>query len=410
VTVGAEPEIEDVIRAVSDLVGKPVTLLRANAATWDSDFDATAMIVEIDALTTAPSGFCWALLNETDIGTIEPVWARASLRSWIEERTNGWSELRPQWSWPGWLAEASRWMQEQMITAGYEEPEVPHIHYLWGVSAVLAAGSRSGSAFMKCSSDRFRHEARTTQALAERSPDYLPEVVAIEPERGWLLMRDLGGKPLGDQPESTWELGIDALAGVQQLWLGRADELQQTGAEARPLTTLADWVNGTARDAELMERLTPESRDDWLESVPGMVDACTTLDRVGPGVSLVHGDFHPWNVVAGKDGTRIFDWTDAAVGHPFLDIVTYVMRTDDVALRRHLFDRYLNRWSDYLSSENLQEAGRLALVVGALYQAHTYTQLIPTVMPDDLSDLRDGDIRWMQRALYRSVHGIDGPY
>jgi Ser/Thr protein kinase RdoA (MazF antagonist) len=234
--------------------------------------------------------------------------------------------------------------------------------------------------------------------------------VAIEPERGWLLMRDLGGKPLGDQPESTWELGIDALAGVQQLWLGRADELQQTRAEARPLTTLADWVNGTARDAELIERLTPESRDDWLESVPGMVDACTTLDRVGPGVSLVHGDFHPWNVVAGKDGTRIFDWTDAAVGHPFLDIVTYVMRTDDVALRRHLFDRYLNRWSDYLSSEDLEEAGRLALVVGALYQAHTYTQLIPTVMPDDLSDLRDGDIRWMQRALYRSVHGIDGPY
>jgi hypothetical protein len=48
--------------------------------------------------------------------------------------------------------------------------------------------------------------------------------------------------------------------------------------------------------------------------------------------------------------------------------------------------------------------------VGALYQAYTYTQLIPTVMPDDLADLRDGDIRWLRRALDRLRHGIGGPY
>jgi Ser/Thr protein kinase RdoA (MazF antagonist) len=223
-------------------------------------------------------------------------------------------------------------------------------------------------------------------------------------------MRELDAPLLGDQPESMWELGLDALAGLQQEWLGRTDDLLATGAELRPLRQLADWVNGTPLDADFMGRLAPEARDAWLASMPAMVDACTSLDRIGPGVSLMHGDFHPWNVVAGQDGTRIFDWTDAAVAHPFLDLVTYIMRTDDLALRRYLLQRYLGLWSKYLSSDDLQAAGQLALVVGALYQAYTYSPLIPTVMPDDLAQLRDGDVHWLQRALDRLDRGIQGAY
>ena len=159
-----------------------------------------------------------------------------------------------------------------------------------------------------------------------------------------------------------------------------------------------------------MNRLAPQVRGAWLQSVPAMVGACTSLDRIGPGTSLTHGDFHPWNVVAGQDGPRIFDWTDAAVAHPFLDLVTYITRTDDLARRRYLLQRYLGLWSKYLSPDDLHAAGQLALVAGALYQAHTYSQLIPTVMPDDLAQLRDGDVHWLQRALDRLDHGIHGAY
>jgi hypothetical protein len=410
VAVSAEPATDEVIRGVSRLAGEPVTLLRANAAAWDAGFDVTALIAEIGPLATAPGGFCWALLDEPDVETIDPHWARASVRSWIRERSAGWSDLRPQWSRPGWLAEAARWMRDQMIAAGYLDPEVPRIHHLWGISVVLSAASRTGTAFLKCSSDRFRHEGRMTQALAGRSREYLPDVLAVEPDRGWLLMRDLDAPLLGDQPESTWQLGLDALAGLQQEWLGRTGDLLAAGTDLRPLGQLADWVNGTALDPDLMGRLAPESRDAWLRSVPAMADACTSLDRIGPGPSLVHGDFHPWNVVAGQDRTRIFDWTDAAVAHPFLDLVTYIMRTGDLALRRHLLQHYLQLWSRYLSPDDLKEAGRLALVAGALYQAYTYSQLIPTVMPDDLAQLRDGDVDWLRRALDRLDRGIQGAY
>lgn len=410
VAVSVEPGMGEVVREVSRLVGEPVTLLRANAAAWDSGYEVTALIAEIGPLSTEPDGFCWALLDEADMETLEPAWARASMRSWIRERTTGWSDLRPQWSRPGWLAEAAVWMHEQMIMAGYPDPEVPRVHHLWGLSVVLVAASRAGSAFMKCSGDRFRQECRVTQVLADRSRAYLPGVLAIEPDRGWLLMRDFDAPLLGDQPESMWDRGLDALAGLQQEWLGRTGDLLAAGAELRPLSQLADWVTGTAQDAGFMGRLTPQLRSSWLTSVPAMVDTCASLDRIGPGTSLVHGDFHPWNVAAGQDRTQIFDWTDAAVAHPFLDLVTYIMRTNDVTLRRALLQRYLGQWSSYLSPEDLHAAGQLALVAGSLYQAHTYAQLIPTVMPDDLGQLRDGDLDWLQQALDRLDRGIQGAY
>jgi hypothetical protein len=408
--VSAEPDMDEVVRGVSRLVEAPVTLLRANAGAWNADFDATAMIVEIGPLTREPRGFRWVLVSESDVETVDPAWARDSMRSWTREREAGWSDLRPQWSRPGWLAEAAQWMRTHMTAAGYVDPEAPRIHQLWGISVVLSAASPTGRAFLKCSGDRFRHEGRVTQALADRSPGYLPDVLAIEPDRGWMLMRDLDAPLLGDQPESTWALGLDALAGLQQMWLGRSDELLAAGAEPRPLSQLADWVQGTALDAGLMGRFAPEVHDAWLAAAPAMADACLTLDRTGPGPSLVHGDFHPWNVAAGHAGTRIFDWTDAAVGHPFLDLVTYIMRTSDPARRRQLLQRYLALWSRHLSSHDLQAAGQLALVVGPLYQAYNYWQLIPTVMPDDLAQLRDGDVQWLRRALDRLDHGIRGAY
>ena len=410
VVVSAEPGMDEVVQAVSRLLGAPVTLLRANAAAWDADFNTTAMLVEIGPLSTEPRGFRWVVVSESDAQTADPAWARDSMRSWTRERVAGWSDLRPQWSRPGWLAEAAQWMRRQMTAAGYEDPEIPRIHQLWGVSVVLSAASRTGRAFLKCSSDRFRHEGRVTQALADRSPGYLPDVLAIEPDRGWMLMRDLDAPLLGDQPESAWALGLDALAGLQQRWVGRSDELLAAGAEPRTLSQLAEWVQGTALDAGLMGRLAPGVHETWLTAAPAMAEACLTLDRIGPGPSLVHGDFHPWNVAAGTAGTRIFDWTDAAVGHPFLDLVTYIMRTGDPARRHQLLQRYLGLWSRHLSSRDLQAAGQLALVVGALYQAHTYWQLIPTVMPDDLAQLRDGDVQWLRRALDRLDHGIQGAY
>ena len=396
------------------LLGASITLLRLNAVDWYGDFDAKSMVAEIETIgDQAPADFCWDKVGPGDFpgkSAIEPDWAAESVLSWVSERAHGWSDLRPPWSRPGWLAASSSWMLEQLSGAGYVAPRAPGIHHLWGISVVLAADSDSGTAYLKCSSDRFRREAEVTQALAARSPLLLPEVIAVDPGRGWLLMRDLESRELGDQPESAWWLGIDALAELQLSWLNRADELLALGVEERSLTALGEWVRRSAVNDDLLRQLDSDARAEWLASIPEMVDACLRLKELGPGQSLVHGDFHPWNVVASNRSSRIFDWTDACVAHPFLDLVTYVMRSHDMQLRAQLVDRYFAHWSSYISEGDLREAGRLAPVVGALHQAHTYAQLIPTVMPDDLGALKGGDATWLLRALRRKSHGWGGQY
>ncbi|MEO8328434.1 MAG: aminoglycoside phosphotransferase family protein [Candidatus Nanopelagicales bacterium] len=406
-----EPTIEDITQQLAELLGGPVTLLRANALAWRENFDAASIVVEVEPLSWTPAASLgWEPIDESRLEAVDPSWARASVASWLHERASGWSDRRPQWSRPGWMAEASRWLHGQMEAAGYREPQPAKIHHLWGLSVVLSADSLNGTAYLKCSGDHFRAEAAVTQALATRSPALVPDVIAVDSERGWLLMRDLRAHILGDQPEREWWRGLDALVTLQKQWIGRTDELLDLGVDNRPLVTLAAWADDSVRDLDLLSGLTAAERENWSSQVPAMVASCHNLADLGLKPSLVHGDFHPWNVVSGDRGAQIFDWTDAAVAHPFLDLVTYIMRSPDPDLRQAMLLRYLDAWESDLPRTDLHDVGHLALVVGALHQAHTFRRLIPTVMPDDLAQLRGGDAQWLRRAMRLSTGGIEAAY
>ena len=116
-------------------------------------------------------------------------------------------------------------MLEQMAADGRPALGAPRPHQLWGLSVVLRASSSDGDVFLKCSTDLFRHEAIATRALAERTPGHVPEVMAVEADEGWMLMRDLGAGELGEQDESLWHEGVVVHAGIQRSWWGRTDEL-----------------------------------------------------------------------------------------------------------------------------------------------------------------------------------------
>jgi aminoglycoside/choline kinase family phosphotransferase len=301
-------------------------------------------------------------------------------------------------------------MVEQMARDGRPAVGVPRQHHLWGISVVLRTASEDGDVFFKCSPEAFRQEAAITQRLAELMPGLVPDVIAVELSHGWMLMRDLGATELGNQDETLWHEGVVAHAAIQQLWLGRTGELVDLGLPVRTLTGLATHVEEMTEDTALLERMPPELCERWLATAPTLVQSCLRLDEIGPGPTLVHGDFHPWNVVFGPDGARVFDWTDAAVSHPFVDLATYVYRTRDVSVRRRLVDAYLSAWSTQMSEESLREAAALGVVVGALYQVQTYRDLLPTLMAKGADDgLAGADLNWINRSLTRHHQGLDSP-
>jgi hypothetical protein len=130
--------------------------------------------------------------------------------------------------------------------------EQPHVRP-W--STVLRVPSSDGRLFFKATAPVLVHEPGLTAALANWRPDCMPDVLAADSARGWLLMGD-SGTPLrslvrADGHLRRWHPVLPLYAQVQINMAGRLPELLRLGALDRPLADLpahhehllADTVN-----------------------------------------------------------------------------------------------------------------------------------------------------------------------
>jgi hypothetical protein len=298
-------------------------------------------------------------------------------------------------------------MTARLSDLGNPVLEPPRPVYTWGISMVLRAPTAVGPVFLKCSAPHFGREAALTGLLAGVTPDLVTNVIDVDVEENWLLMRDHGDHALGDDPAEAWGPGLETYAAIQRAWRGRTAELVAGGAPERTLAALAEAVPGLAAREALASRLTADEQAAWAAAMPACIEACLRLDRLGPAPTLVHGDLHPWNVAGLAATPRVFDWSDAAVTHPFLDLAVYVTRTPNVAVRKILRDVYLAHWADDLAPPDLAAAGDLAIVAGSLYQVDGYVHLVEALDPDDVSDLGDAARSWALAAIASVEEGIE---
>jgi aminoglycoside phosphotransferase (APT) family kinase protein len=120
--------------------------------------------------------------------------------------------------------------------------------------------------------------------------------------------------------------------------------------------------------------------------------------------SLVHGDLHLANVTEGPRGPLIYDWTDACVAHPFLDLATIRRGTGEVdvaeeELRARLRVAYLPAWSSFEAPERLAGAWELAIPVGALHQAISYRSLVASLQPPIDLHVAESSAWWLRQVL-----------
>ena len=286
----------------------------------------------------------------------------------------------------------------------------PRPHQLWGLSVVLRGSSADGDVFFKCSADVFRHEAVVTQALAARMPDLVPEVVAVDDAEGWLLMRDLGATELGEQDESLWHEGVRGARRYPAVVAGpdrRAGRPRASGPVAdRPGRT----GRGDDRRTPCCWRGCPRTcaTGGWRRRRPWSSRA---------GASTRSGRARRWSTATSIRGTspsarratRVFDWTDAAVSHPFVDLATYVFRTDDLP--------YAGTWSTPTSRRGPTRPRRVASRGGSprpgRRSAVPGADLPRTPADTDRDGADDGiagaDLDWIHRSLTRHERGLDSP-
>ena len=368
------------------------------------------LLLEFDAAPgDAPNGCRWLDLDAEVIARLEPETARAAAASWARERADGWSPLRPQWSARGGSPHASTWLVDQMVADGRPALGAPRVHQLWGLSVVLVAPSSDGNVFFKCSADVFRHEAVATQTLAAQTPESLPEVVAVDAGRGWLLMRDLGAADLGDQDQSLWHEGLVAHARIQQSWLKdrRAGRSRAAGPVAdRP--GRAGRGNGERRHAAGADAGRHAGTVAGDRPGPGPVLSAPRRDRTGPDT----GARRPPSMERRPRPNR----------HARLRLdrrrrVAPIRRSRHLRVQdrrpgrtsapgRYACQRLVDRELGAVASRG----GSLGLVVGALYQVQTYLALLPTLMGNGADDgLAGGDLSLDQAQPDALRAGLESP-
>lgn len=206
-------------------------------------------------------------------------------------------------------------------------------------------------------------------------------------------------RPLGDEPPSRWAEGLEAMARVHRAWTGRTEEAVALGVPRRDLQSLSAEIPSLVADDTLTAGLSEDERERLSTLAPSLREACVDLDALGVPSTLIHGDFHPWNVSLDGDRCLIFDWSDAAVTHPFLDLVTFTLRTDDEGARAAMREAYLSAWADVSDIEHLRRGVALAEPIGALYQVASYREILSRMAADDRFFLEQAPSLFLRRAL-----------
>lgn len=177
-------------------------------------------------------------------------------------------------------------------------------------------------------------EPRLTAELARRHPTLLPEVIAYDERRCWLLLADAGDALGLSAPPSRWRTILPAYAELQREEQRHAADHAAHGVPDFRLDVLPE------RYEAMVARDLPLERGEHARLrtfAPRFTELCAELAAHGVGASIQHDDLHGGNVYAG----RILDWGDSSVAHPFFSLVTTFRFVGE---QPRLRDTYLEAW------------------------------------------------------------------
>src|SRR5215211_6850359 len=248
------------------------------------------------------------------------------------------------------------------------------LHDALPISSVLEVPTDAGDVYFKAVPPLFGHEPKLTAELGRRHPGRVTSVLAVDVERHWLLMDDLGGTELGDVSDpAAWENALRSYAELQLAWVGDADRLIELGCRDRRLDALAAEIEPTLADPLLTE-LPRGLSEEELSQLPALsarlAEAVARLRALEIPSTLEHGDLHAGNVRVRVGGPVFHDWTDGCLSVPFFSLVPFLEH--DPFGGDRLRDAYLEPWSSLLPADRLREAYVLAGTLGRFHLAVSY--------------------------------------
>ncbi len=284
---------------------------------------------------------------------------------------------RALWEQPGWVRPTAAWIEAQLSQLG--NPATGPVEQVkhWFLSAILRVPTAQGWVYFKATngSPLMVNEAMLTQRLAQLFPAVMPQPLAIDAERDWSLLADFGAEIGWGAPVEMREAALIAFAQLQMASAPQVDELLAHGCIDRRLPNLVAEIAPLLNDPLMMAMIEPAQQQRLLAAAPRLAELCQQMAAYKVPATLVHGDLHMSNIARRTDQAGehfvFFDWSDACVAHPFLDMIA-ILHEKEPTLQSRLRDAYLAVWTPYEPMERLLELWQLAYPICALHQAVSY--------------------------------------
>jgi Phosphotransferase enzyme family len=294
--------------------------------------------------------------------------------------------LRLPWAEPGGPAADLAWACEHVELDG-----APMQHRTWNLSAVWTIPTKGGDAWLKCVPPFSAHEPAVLELLADHP---VPRLLASSGHRQ--LLAAMPGEDGYAATLAERRVLIDQLVTIQRSTVERIAELLGRGVPDRRLPELLQAA------ADVVDRALPD--DPRLRSLLDGADA--RIDAIGscglPDV-LVHGDAHGGNARIGPGTGRgiWFDWSDARIGHPLLDVA--VLERPGTASRAELIEHWLGAWRAAIPGSDPHRAWALIRPLAALGDAVVYQGFLDGIERSERIYHLEDVVLCLQRAAELSL-------
>ena len=383
--------------AVSERYGVAVRTLRYVAHGKNPENATGLTVYECENLSpqwVPPTRSEWARLEEIEGGHgVDPAQLQI-IRRWLSGESDSANGL-PAWMKPGWYGEATEWIQHQLSAHGQSLAGPVRQFRVSAISCLLEVPANDAECFFKAVPDLFCSETTITARMGPLYPQNIPSLIAVDHDRHWMLMRRLHGAHLDDTSDvELWKRVVRRLAEIQTDFVGRTRQLLEWGCMDRPLSVLPeqfDRLCGAIEDStkwklygldeEMVRLLIPLARQirGW----------CEELAAFGLPETLIHGDLHAGNFILKGEHPVFYDWSDAAITHPFFDMLI-LMNSERPDRREEVKTAYLEPWRAHSPTPRLGEVFELGLKVAHVYHSLSYLRLTENLAPEMQWEMADG--------------------
>lgn len=415
-----EEAVDALNKAVATAWGVTVVVLRCRAEIGESSVGvgpgSVFDMVQVEPFTGAAPDMLMASARWFAVAALpEIIDAPAAFTEWLAERDPGQvPPARPDWARLGWWPRLTGWIRAEVTARGWSITGPIIQKRTWGISTVVQVPTTAGTLFAKATSPIFSSEALKTRDLSRLAPKQMPQLLALDPDQDWLLMMAADGPELASVSDlAAWKAALAAHSHLQLAAISPGNRLPSRFPDRRLRWLLARF-QVILEDKGFLETYLEPAVAAALPMVASNLRArADELRSLGIPDTVVHGDFHGHNVIAGAAGPVFLDWSDACLGHPFLDQLLLMTRGERVKAltaveRRELLQARLLPWMAYSPLPTLTAAYLRAEPLVYLHQATAYYDILTGLEPGARWELDYGFSRFARRLLL--YFGADAPH